>query len=68
MTSQSGWTLANITDSRIMPMSLKASKLFLEESIRVGKEESGTSTFNQSYDKLQAKEDWLKVLVPLCGR
>ena len=28
---------------------------FTEERIRVGKEEAGTSTFNQAYDKFQAK-------------
>ena len=30
---------------------------FAEERIRVGKEEAGTSAFNQSYDKFQAKQD-----------
>ena len=29
-------------------------KVFAEEGIKVGKEESGTSTFNQSYDKFKA--------------
>ena len=28
-----------------------------EERIRVGKEEAGTSAFNQAYDKFQAKQD-----------
>ena len=30
---------------------------FAEERIRVGKEEAGTSAFNQSYDTFQAKQD-----------
>ena len=30
---------------------------FAGERIRVGKEETGTSTFNQAYDKFQAKQD-----------
>ena len=30
---------------------------FVEERIRVGKEEAGTSTSNQSYDKFRAKQD-----------
>ena len=30
---------------------------FVEERIRVGKEDSGTSAFNQSYDKFQAKQE-----------
>ena len=30
---------------------------FAEERIRVGKEEAGTSAFNQVYDKFQAKQD-----------
>ena len=30
-------------------------KTFAEERIRVGKEEAGTSAFNQAYDKFQAK-------------
>ena len=30
---------------------------FGEERIRVGKEEAGTSAFNQAYDKLQANQD-----------
>ena len=30
---------------------------FMEEWIMVGKEEDGTSAFNQSYDKLKAKQD-----------
>ena len=29
----------------------------MEERIRVGKEEDGTSAFNQTYDKFQAKKD-----------
>ena len=32
-------------------------KKFAEERIRVGKEEAGTSAFNKSYDKFQAKQD-----------
>ena len=32
-------------------------KSFAEERIRVGKEEAGTSAFNQAYDKFQAKQD-----------
>ena len=28
-----------------------------EDKIRVGKEEAGTSAFNQAYDKLQANQD-----------
>ena len=32
-------------------------ELFLDERIRVGKEEAGTRTFNQSYGKFQAKQD-----------
>ena len=32
-------------------------KKVVEERIRVGKEESGTITFNQAYDKFQAKQD-----------
>ena len=31
--------------------------MFAEEIIKVGKEEAGTSTFNQVYDKFQAKQD-----------
>ena len=31
-------------------------KFFAEERIRVGKEEAGTSTFSQAYDKFQAKQ------------
>ena len=30
---------------------------FAEERIRFGKEEDGTSAFNQAYDKFQAKKD-----------
>ena len=30
---------------------------FAEERIRVGKEEAGTSAFNQAYDKLQVKQE-----------
>ena len=30
---------------------------FAEERIRVGKEEAGTSAFNQAYDKFKAKQD-----------
>ena len=30
---------------------------FAQERIRVGKEESGTSAFNQAYDKCQTKQD-----------
>ena len=30
---------------------------FSEERIKVGKEKAGTSTFNQVYDKFQAKKD-----------
>ena len=30
---------------------------FAEERIGVGKEEAGTSAFNQAYDKFQAKQD-----------
>ena len=32
-------------------------KRFIEEKIKIGKEEAGTSTFNQMYDKVQAKQD-----------
>ena len=32
-------------------------KMFAEEGIGVGKEDSGTSTFNKSYDKLKANQD-----------
>ena len=32
-------------------------KSFAEERIRVGKEEDGTSAFNQAYEKFQAKQD-----------
>ena len=32
-------------------------EIFAEESIRVGKEEAGTSAFNQAYDTFQAKQD-----------
>ena len=32
-------------------------EFFAEERIRVGKEEAGTSAFNQAYDKLQVKQD-----------
>ena len=32
-------------------------KMFAEEMIKVGKEEAGTSNFNQAYDKFQAKHD-----------
>ena len=32
-------------------------KFFAEERIRVGKEEAGTSAFNQAYDKFQANQD-----------
>ena len=35
----------------------KGLKHFAEERIRVGKEESGTSAFNEAYDKFQAKQD-----------
>ena len=31
-------------------------KVFAEEGIKVGKEESGTSTFNQLYDKFKANQ------------
>ena len=31
-------------------------KMFAEERIRVGKEEAGTSAFNQAYDKFQANQ------------
>ena len=31
--------------------------IFAEERVRVGKEEAGTSTFNQAYDKFQANQD-----------
>ena len=31
--------------------------MFVEEGIGVGKEDSGTITFNQAYDKLQAKKE-----------
>ena len=34
-----------------------ALNIFAEERIRVGKEEAVTSALNQSYDKLQAKQD-----------
>ena len=34
-----------------------AIETFSEERIKVGKEEAGTSTFNQAYDKLQANQD-----------
>ena len=30
---------------------------FVEERIRIGKEEAGTSAFNQSYDKFHTKKD-----------
>ena len=39
-------------------------KFFAEERIRVGKEEARTSTFNQAYDKFQAKQDKAQTLVP----
>ena len=32
-------------------------EFFAEERIRVGKEEAGTSAFNQAYDKFQANQD-----------
>ena len=32
-------------------------EMFAEESIKVGKEEAGTSAFNKAYDKLQTKQD-----------
>ena len=32
-------------------------EIFAEVRIRVGKEEDGTSAFNQSYDKLKEKQD-----------
>ena len=32
-------------------------KIFVEERIKVGKEEVGISSFNQAYDKFQAKQD-----------
>ena len=32
-------------------------KTFVEERIRVGKEEAGTSAFNQAYGKFKAKQD-----------
>ena len=32
-------------------------KFFPEERIKVGKEEDGTSAFNQVYDKFQEKQD-----------
>ena len=31
--------------------------VFAEERIKVGKEEAGKINFNQSYDKLEAKQD-----------
>ena len=34
-----------------------ALKIFEGESIKVGKEETGTSAFNQAYDTLQANQD-----------
>ena len=34
-------------------------KNFAEERIRVGKEEAGTSAFNQAYDKFQTNQDKL---------
>ena len=33
-----------------------ALEFFSEERINVGKEETGTSTLNQAYDKFQAKQ------------
>ena len=44
-------------DSNITSMSLKASKKYVEERIRVGKEKAVTSAFSQAYHKLQAKQD-----------
>ena len=35
----------------------KGLKNFAEERIRVGKEEAGTSAFNQAYDKFEAFSD-----------
>ena len=32
-------------------------EMFAEERIRVGKEEAGTSAFNQAYDEFRAKQD-----------
>ena len=32
-------------------------KMFVEERIKVGKEEAGTIAFNEAYDKFQANQD-----------
>ena len=43
--------------SSLTSVSLKALNCFLDERIRVVKEEAGTSTFNRSYGKFQANQD-----------
>ena len=37
---------------------------FAEDRIRVGKEEAGTSNFNQAYDKLQANQEKVTTVHP----
>ena len=39
--------------------------IFAEDRIKVGKEEAGTSTLNQAYNKFQAKQDKAKKRHPL---
>ena len=56
MTSQSGGPSSHMMDSSLTSISLKASIFFVEERIRVGKEEAGISAFNQAHDKLQANQ------------
>ena len=57
MTSQSGGPSSHMMDSSLMSMSMKDTRTFAEEKIRVGNEESGTSAFNQAYYKFQSKQD-----------
>ena len=44
-------------DSSLTSMSLKESRCFAHDKIRVGKDEPGTITFNQAYDNFQANQD-----------
>ena len=54
--SQSGGHYSHIMASSLTWMSLIPS-IFLEERIKVGKEEAGTSAFNQAYNKFQANQE-----------
>ena len=55
MTYQSGWDLLTYDGFKSHVNFTEGLEKFAEERIRVGKEKAGTSAFNQSYDKYQAK-------------